>query len=304
MANALARSAPTQSLGPGRSPRRGRPPNWLTPVQRLQIATLVRRHPNLGLPQLRQLIPDLPKNATADYLRRGKAILRRRRRRNWCRTVWLVPSTVWAVDFTLLDRPVPGLGRRAMIVVDVHSRRVLALESVPGERAAAVIAILQRLIQQHGAPLVLKADNGSGFIAAEVAHFCRHAGITLMHSPVRRPRWNGTCEVSGRWAKLRAIAAMIHRGSLTLTQQDLDAAVPLAGPLPPVSAELRAHFLRVYHQQLAEVAAEWGLANLTALADHVRRSLGRVAAKRALITCHILTIQGRAYRQWLPSRSA
>ncbi|MCC6669763.1 MAG: hypothetical protein IT458_01795, partial [Planctomycetes bacterium] len=53
-----------------------------------------------------------------------------------------------------------------------------------------------------------------------------------MHSPVRRPRWNGTCEVSGRWAKERAQAAALRRGGVTLTQQDLDAAVTLDGPLP------------------------------------------------------------------------
>jgi len=40
------------------------------------------------------------------------------------------------------------------------------------------------------------------------------------------------------------------------------------------------------------------------LRDHVRRSLGRVAARRALQACHILTIEGRGYRQWFLGSAA
>lgn len=228
----------------------------------------------------------------------------RRRRRNLRRLQWHVPGAVWAIDGIWLDRPVAGHGRRALIVVELQTRKVLALESVRGERATAVVALLQRLVARHGAPLVLKADNGSAFIAAVVATFCRRRGITLMHSPVRRPRWNGTCEVSGRWAKRRALLAAVQRGSLALCQADLDAAVTVTGVLQPVSGELRKRFEAELRAQLARVAGEQGLANVDCAADHLRRSLGRVAAQRALQLCHILTIEGRAYRQWLPAKTA
>ena len=265
---------------------------------------LLRKHPKWGAPRLRRVIPDLPRNAAAAYVRRAKAVLARRRRRNWRRLTWHVPGAVWATDGTWMHRPVDGRSRRALIVVELHSRRVLALQSVPGERASAVIALLERLIGVHGPPLVLKADNGSAFIAACVARFCRRHGITLMHSPVRRPRWNGTCEVSGRWAKRTALAAMARRGSFTLSQCDLDAAVGVTAPLPQVSCELRAHFRAALDQQLQVVAAEQGLALDSTLRDHVRRSLERVAVQRALQLCHILTIQGREYRQCLPASAA
>ena len=211
---------------------------------------------------------------------------------------------MWAIDGTWFDRPIGQNGRRALVVVELHSRQTLCLESVPGERAGAVIACLQRLIEQHGAPLVLKADNGSAFIAACVARFCRRHGITLMHSPVRRPRWNGTCEVSGRWAKLRAAEAAARRGSADLDQQDLNAAVTFHGTLSPVDDVLRQCFLATLDQQLLGVLAERGLAVGDLNNDHVRRSLGRVAAQRALQLCHILTIRGREYRQWLPASAA
>lgn len=256
------------------------------------------------MPRLRRCIPDLPRNAAAAYVHRAKAVLARRRRRSWRRLVWHVPGAVWAIDGTWMDRPVDGRSRRALIVVELHSRSVLALQAVPGERASAVIAVLRHLISVHGPPLVLKADNGSAFIAACVARFCRRHGIVLMHSPVRRPRWNGTCEVSGRWAKQTALAAATSRGSVTLSQCDLDAAVRVVSPLPQVSLELRAHFCAVVAQQLVIVSAERGLALDAPPRDHVRRSLERVAVRRALELCHILTIEGREYRQCLPAKSA
>ena len=128
--------------------------------------------------------------------------------------------------------------------------------------------------------------------------------ITLMGSPVRRPRWNGTCEVSGRWAKERAQAAALRRGGVTLIQQDLDAAVTLDGPLPVLAAELRSRFQNAYDQQMADLARERGLADPGPPEDPLLRSLGRVAAQRALQICHILTIEGRVYRQWLPPQTA
>ena len=141
----------------------------------------------------------------------------------------------------------------------MHSRKTLCVESVTGERAAAVIACLRRLIAEHGAPLVLKADNGSAFIAKCLARFCRRHGITLMHSPIRRPRWNGTCEVSGRWAKRRAEAAARQRGSVVICQDDLDAAVIFVGAMPRVEASLRDRFQQCVAEQLVPSRGSRGL---------------------------------------------
>lgn len=286
-------------------PRRGRRRNELTLVQRLAIAEALRKHPSWGLPSLRRHIPGLPKNSTAAFIHRVKRVRGCRRRRNWCVLQWLMPGAAWAIDGTLFDQPVGENGRRALVVVEMHSKKTLCVDSVPGERASAVIACLQRLIAKHGAPLVLKADNGSAFIAKCLARVCRHHGITLMHSPVRRPRWNGSCEVSGRWAKRRAVAAASLRGSPgVLCQADLDRAVTFTGTLPHIDDALRQRFLIVVEQQLAIVAAEKGVALHANTRDHVRRSLERVAARRALQLCHILTIEGRAYHQWLPASAA
>lgn len=218
---------------------------------------------------------------------------------------WPVPGAVWAIDGTWLDQPVPPLGRRALIVVEMHSRQVLCLRSVPGERAVAAEQVLADLIAQHGAPLVLKLDNGSAFTARRFRRFCWQHGILLLHSPVRRPSYNGTCEVSGRWAKGRAAAAWQARsGAGALTQADLDAAATYRGTMPRIDPECRRHFQQLVAQHLTLVAQRRGLVLGPSLRDHARRSLDRVAIRRALIQSHILTIEDRGYLQCLPLATA
>jgi hypothetical protein len=253
------------------------------------------------LHRLRRVIPGLPRNSAAAYLRRLHRIEARQRRRHGDRLLWRVPGAVWAIDGTWLDMPVPPLGRRALVVVEMHSRTTLCLRSVAGERAAAVEQVLADLIAQHGAPLVLKLDNGSAFTARRLRHFCWQHGITLLHSPIRQPRYNGTCEVSGRWAKRRAMAAWRARGGVgPLTQADLDAAVTFVGDMLRIDDAQREQFRGVVAEQLAIAAAERGLVIARVSRDHVRRSLVRVAVQRALQLCHILTIEGRRFHQWFP----
>ena len=179
------------------------------------------------------------------------------------------------------------------------------MRSVTGERAEEVERVLADMFAQHGVPLVLKLDNGRGFIARRLRAFCRRYGITLLHSPVRRPRWNGSCEASVRWAKGRAAAAWRQRGGRgDHDQADLAAATTFVGPMPQVDAALREHFLDTVAEQLAIAAAQRALVIARVSQDHVRRSIGRVAVRRALLICHILSIEGRRYHQWFRPSAA
>lgn len=276
---------------------------------------LVRRrlHRRCSVRDLQKAIPHLPRNTAAAYLRRVQRILRWRRRRALRRLRWQVPGAVWAIDGTWLDQPVEGVGRRALVVVEVHGRQALCVQSVPGERSGVTVACLERLVAEHGAPLVLKADNGRAFTSKAVSKLCAQHGITLLHSPVRRPSYNGACEVGGRWAKVRALAAARARGAVgSLCQSDLDQAVHRKGPIERVDAETRERFLGVLDEQrrlVAEeelqrrVAEQQGLANQGAHRHHAAASLERVAVRRALELCHILKIEGRAYRRSFRARS-
>lgn len=215
-----------------------------------------------------------------------------------------MPGAVWAIDGTFLDRRVGRRGRRALVVVELHSRKLLKLKSVRGECIDEVLRCLQELVLQHGAPLVLKLDNGSAFASAALEEWCDMHGITLLHSPVRLPSYNGTCEVSGRWGKQRAYRAARARGAEQLEQQDLDHAVTFRGVMNRISGDVRARFQAVVAEQLAVVRSERGLADGQLLRDDVRRSLARVAVRRALVLCHILTIEGREFHQCLPASAA
>jgi transposase InsO family protein len=284
----------------GAKHRRGRRRKLLTPLMQGAIRVLRERHPDWTLRQLREVIPGLPRNSTVGYLKRLGRIEAWQQRRLWDRVTWRVPGAVWAIDGTWLDRPTQPLGRRALVVIDLHSKKTLCLRSVAGERAEEVEKLLKELFARHGVPLVLKLDNGPGFIARRLQAFCRGRGVTLLYSPVRRPRWNGSCEVSVRWAKHRVEAAWHRRGAVgDYVTADLEAAANFVGPMPAVDQALRERFLDTKAEQLAIAAAERGLVIGRVSQDHLRRSLGRVAVRRALELCHILSIEGRRYLQWL-----
>lgn len=285
--------------------RRGRRRKQLTALMRNAIRVLRQRHPNWRLRQLRLVIPGLPRNSAAAYLKRLCRVESRQQRRMWDRVTWRVPGAAWAIDGTWLTRPSPPLGRRALVVVELHSRKTLCLRSVTGERAEEVERVLADLFARHGVPMVLKLDNGPGFVAQRLRAFCREHGVTLLHSPVRQPRWNGSCEASVRWAKDRAEAAWRRRGGQgDHVPADLDAATTFVGPMPPVDDALRERFRDTVAEQLAIAAAERGLVIARVAVDHVRRSIGRVAVRRALILCHILSIEGRRYLQWFRPSAA
>jgi len=283
---------------PGPAPARGRPRRALTRAQLRALVEATRRRRRGGVRRLRQQMPGLPRNATAICVRRLRRRQQRRRRWYLRRLHWHLPGAVWAIDGTWLDRPIAPLGRRALIVVELCRKKTLALQSVRGERTAAAIRLLAALFGRHGPPLVLKLDNGSAFTADRLRALCDRHGVVLLHSPVRRPSYNGTCEVSGRWAKRRAMAAASLRGALdTLTQADLDAAVTLRDVLPGLDPATRSRFHAVLEAQHEAVLQEAGLADLEGLGHHQRARLERVAIRRALELCHILTIEGRDYRR-------
>lgn len=127
---------------------------------------------------------------------------------------WLIPGTVWATDFTRLD---PDLTSQcssseglALVVRDLAAKRVLAVVPAHSENAEVVTRTLSRLIALHGAPLVLKSDNGSGYVAEGTAALCRQHGILTLFSPPGCPEYNGSVEASNAWLK-RDLGHLVRR---------------------------------------------------------------------------------------------
>src|SRR5205085_712496 len=74
------------------------------------------------------------------------------------------PGHVWSVDF-IFDALANGTKFKILTVGDDFTRECLAIEVGTSFVAARVMRVLDRLVQQHGAPEYLKSDNGSEFIA-------------------------------------------------------------------------------------------------------------------------------------------
>ena len=69
------------------------------------------------------------------------------------------------------------------------------------ETADTVICGLHELFEEHGAPLVLKCDNGPGFVAQALKQFLCDRSVVTLYSPPYAPWYNGAIERANRSLK-------------------------------------------------------------------------------------------------------
>jgi putative transposase len=67
-------------------------------------------------------------------------------------------NDAWSLDF-VHDQLSNGQSFRALTIIDIYSRAALAIEVGQRLRGEHVVAVLNRLMQKHGAPRYLFADN-------------------------------------------------------------------------------------------------------------------------------------------------
>lgn len=117
---------------------------------------------------------------------------------------------------------VPDLGSGALL---------LSLPAVT-VTAEVVCAALRSLFREHGAPLVLKNDNGSGFIAEATRTLLDAHGVLPLLSPPSTPRFNEASRHGrpGEWTCDDVEAA---RGIANATSRPLGAARPRPDELVP-----------------------------------------------------------------------
>jgi transposase InsO family protein len=214
------------------------------------IDLLDERGPAVGVPLLRHSFPVMSRaelsELKADYRR-----LWRERNREPLRVLdWPVPGRVWAIDYTgplpLVDGQYPHL----LTVRDLASGMQLLwrpLAAANGENAADA---LERLFAVHGAPLVLKSDNGGPFGCEAVQALLRGHGVEPLFSPPRWPRYNGAIEagIGAMQERTDARAARAgHAGSWTIedTAGALWEANALARPRGPSPSDRWAEHLPI-----------------------------------------------------------
>ena len=103
------------------------------------------------------------------------------------------PGQVWAIDFQF-DSDWRGRVLKVCIVVDEFTRQHLALRVERRMGAVDVIEMLDLAVLTHGAPQVLRADNGLEFIAAGVGRWDSEHDTLQAFIPPGQPWHNGFVE--------------------------------------------------------------------------------------------------------------
>jgi hypothetical protein len=292
---------------------RGRPPHWAAPDQRnLVYQFLHRRGSGTPLSALRASFPQLRRSDLQELMTRFHRSCRRKARRYQSRLEWRRPGTVWAADFKERREPLEGRYGWLLSVRDLASRYQLAWLPVVEASAETVAACYRQLFAQHGAPWVLKSDNGGPFRAEEVKCLLAEHQVLPLYSPVRRPQYNGGVErANGQLAGYQEAEAKAHARPAGPTCQDAEAARHLANELSrpqgwrgPTSAELwadrapgggheRAALRAAVATHRAEVRAAWGFAADAELTHHQAAAVDRRAIRDALVEQGILAIHPR-----------
>jgi transposase InsO family protein len=276
--------------------------------------------PTVGIPTLKAMFPDVPRVVLKEMLVRFRRWWRKKNALDGHRLTWHVPGTVWAMDYTKTPYLIDGQTQIIFTVRDLASRYHLCWVPVPDETAETLIPILQWLFTTHGTPLILKSDNGSAFIAAEVQEELGAWRVWPLFSPPRRPKYNGALERSNTTMKdLTHTAAVTAGHPLHWKSEDLARARKLAnslsrpwgvqGATPEERWKSRTHVDESLREELAtqmigarEVARhDLGLPEDVELASH-QRAVDRLALSRCLQQLALLTLTPTRRIKPLPKR--
>lgn len=168
--------------------------------------------PGIGLAVLRTCFPHMLGAELEDLLARYRRVWRERNREPLRVLHWPIPGRVWAIDFTGPRAPVDGRYPYLLAVRDLASGQQLLWQPVVEPTAAVTGTALASLFASYGAPLVLKSDNGSAFIAATTQKLLDPFGVEKLFSPPGVPRYNGSIEAGIGSLKARTADHAVRHG--------------------------------------------------------------------------------------------
>lgn len=292
---------------------RGRPVEELDRETRYEILTVFSlMGPHASLAALWALFPGIPRRALENLLARCRRMFRHRNRWLVHTLRWTQPGTVWSADFTSPPLPIDGQYEHLLLVRDLASGRQLLALPCHHQDARLVVAALRALFLLYGPPLVLKTDNGSAFISAELEELLREHRVFALFSPPYTPAYNGSVEAGIGSLEVRAFyesARHDRPGEWTCDdvavacRQANETAHPwgLGGPTPDAAWESRVpitetdaqRFRSAYALHQQRECAERGIDPWQQLARRLRASIDRVALSHALIERGYLIIRSR-----------
>jgi transposase InsO family protein len=132
-----------------------------------------------------------------------------------------------------------------LAVRDLASGRQLLWLPVEDPVAGEVAGALASLFAMHGAPLVLKSDNGSPFCAGSTRALLDAFGVIALFSPPRTPRYNGAAEAGIGSLKTRTETHAVRQGrpgwwtwdDVAAAQAEANATARPQGPSGPTPDE-------------------------------------------------------------------
>ena len=292
--------------------QRGRPCKQSPHVVRLGAAEILEEvGPHIGLPALSTLLPDMPRCELAelrdDYRRRYRA----EHPVSVEQLLWTAPGSVWAMDHYVPPVEIDGIYPAVLAVRDLASGMQLAWTPVPDQTAEASVEVLGALFSQHGAPLVLKSDNGSAFKSDLVRSLLNAWEVVQLRSPARLPRYNGSCEAGIGAMQTRTTFVAAMRGRIVhWSGDDLECARCEANELhrpqgreQPTAQEIwnaRTTISVCERENLRQAIDRHKKNVLMKLQDHDAHMqedsalIHRRAVRRALVECGLLTITRRS----------
>ena len=236
---------------------------------------------------------------------------------------WHHPRAVWAMDHTGSLPAIDGRWPYILAVRDLASGCQLAWLPVLDETAETTINALQWLFLEHGPPLVLKSDNGSGFIAEAMRRFLDRWDVRPLFSPPYTPEYNGSIEAGNGALKTRTHEEAARHGRTGhWTADDTEAARRMAndtnyphGPLGPtrqewfrasprISLEARAAFGRTLEHEQTHEGLEQGYPLDTDLGRAAQAQIDRAAISRALVEHGYLTFTQRSITPQIKSHNS
>jgi putative transposase len=105
----------------------------------------------------------------------------------------IAPNVLWALDFQF-DTTEDNRTLKLLNIVDEFTRECLAIVVERSIDADRVVATLDRLVIERGAPAFVRFDNGPEFIAHAVADWCRFNGVDSLFIDPGSPWQNAWIE--------------------------------------------------------------------------------------------------------------
>jgi transposase InsO family protein len=194
-------------------PARGRPVLRSELTARSAVLELLASvGPGVGLAVLAGQFPDLPQAELADLLRRYRRVWLRHHAQGLHVLHWQQPGTVWAIDFARPPLPLEEGYSDLLAVRDLASGMQLLWLPVAEATAATATAALLSLFMLYGAPLVLKLDNGSPFVAEATRALLAQWQVMALYSPPGLPQYNGAIEAGIGALKMRTHYQAVRQG--------------------------------------------------------------------------------------------